>query len=237
MRIGELVKRTQASKETIHYYIREGVLPKPRKPGKNVADYNESYVEKILMIKELQDKHFLPLSVIKKIIKQQKKKSLPDQASLRVQSKYYKPIDLFLSREITGREAFCQATGIGQKWLAKMKQWGVITPEFKEGHPTYSPDDVVIGKLIVDMDRLGFGPKDGHDPEDLRHIADFVREFVTTTFKTYIQIHLQNLTTMEVSEKYREATEVMGFFFYHLYRKFVREEISRFLKSIEEEEG
>jgi len=237
MRISELVKRTQASKETIHYYIREGVLPKPRKPGKNVADYNENYVEKILMIKELQDKHFLPLSVIKKIIKQQKKKSLPEQASLRVQSKYYKPVDLFLSREITGKEAFCQATGIGQKWLEKMEQWGVITQESKEGHPTYSPDDVVIGKLIVDMDRLGFGPKDGHDPEDLRHIADFVREFVMSSFKNYIQIHLQNLAPLELSEIYKEATEVMGLFFYHLYRKFVREESGRFLKSIEKEEG
>ena len=164
MRISELVKRTQVSKETIHYYIREGVLPKPSKPAKNIANYNEGYVEKILLIKELQDKHFLPLSVIKKIIKQQKKKSPPEQALLRVQSKYHKPLDLFLSKEITGREAFCQATGLGQKWLAKMEQWGVITSEFKEENPVYSPDDVVIGKLIVDMDRLGFGPKDGHDP-------------------------------------------------------------------------
>ena len=39
MKIGELVKQTQVSKETIHYYVREGLLPRPRKLAKNVADY------------------------------------------------------------------------------------------------------------------------------------------------------------------------------------------------------
>ena len=39
MKISELVKQTQVSKETIHYYIREGLLPRPRKLGKNVAEY------------------------------------------------------------------------------------------------------------------------------------------------------------------------------------------------------
>jgi hypothetical protein len=47
----------------------------------------------------------------------------------------------------------------------------------------YSLDDVAIGKLMVDMDRIGFGPKDGHDPEDPRYVADFVKEFVVNSFK------------------------------------------------------
>ena len=67
LKIKELVQRTQISKETIHYYIREGLLPKPRKRCKNMADYDESYIEKIRRIKELQHDHFLPLGVIKDI--------------------------------------------------------------------------------------------------------------------------------------------------------------------------
>lgn len=61
--------RTQVSKETVHYYIREGLLPRPPKRGRNIADYNDSYIERIRLIKELQDNYFLPLSVIKKIMK------------------------------------------------------------------------------------------------------------------------------------------------------------------------
>ena len=69
MKLRELISRTGVSKETIQFYLREGVLPKPRKRGKGQADYGENYIELIELIKDLQEKHFLPLAVIKKIIK------------------------------------------------------------------------------------------------------------------------------------------------------------------------
>ena len=50
MKIRDLVQRTRVSKETVHYYIREGLLPKPRKRGRNIAGYNDSYVEDIRLI-------------------------------------------------------------------------------------------------------------------------------------------------------------------------------------------
>lgn len=47
MKIRDLVQGTRISKETVHYYIREGLLPKPRKRGRNIAEYNDSYVDRI----------------------------------------------------------------------------------------------------------------------------------------------------------------------------------------------
>jgi DNA-binding transcriptional MerR regulator len=232
MRISELVARTGVPKETIHYYIREGVLRKPRKTGKNTADYNESYVDQIHIIKGLQDNYFLPLSVIKKIVKHQKRQSRSEQSSFQLQSEYFRPIDRLLSSEVAGKEAFRDATGIGRKWLRKMEEWGIITAEAREGQPVYSQDDVIIGKLVVDMDRIGFGPKHGYDPERLRPIADFVRDFVRSTQKDYFQYNLVRLSSEELVEKGSKFTEIMSLFFYHLYRKLVREEYSRLLESV-----
>ena len=135
MKISELAKRTGIPKETIHYYIREGVLRKPRKTGRNIADYSESYVEQIRIIKGLQDNYFLPLSVIKKIIKHQKTQSLSEKSSFQFLSEYFKPLDRLLTSDITGREAFREATGLSRKWLTKMEEWAVITAEIKDGHP------------------------------------------------------------------------------------------------------
>jgi DNA-binding transcriptional MerR regulator len=73
MRISELVKKTSVPKETIHFYIREGLLRKPRKSGSNAADYTSGYVDRILLIKELRDSFFLPIPEIKKILKQARK--------------------------------------------------------------------------------------------------------------------------------------------------------------------
>jgi DNA-binding transcriptional MerR regulator len=203
----------------------------------NVADYNETYVEQILRIKDLRDNYYLPISEIKKIIKNFKKQSASDQAISQFHSKYFRPLDRLLSSEITGIEAFREATGLGKKWLEKMQEWGVITPEYPDGEPVYCQDDVIIARLLVDMDNLGFGPKDGYDPEDLRRIADFVRDYVTGGHKKYLETNLEKLNSDEFEEKGSQFTEVMSLFFYHMYRKFVREHYKRIRKSIEKKEN
>ena len=72
MKIRDLGQGTRVSKETIHYRIGEDLLPKPRKLGRNIADYNKSCRERIHLIKELRDHYFLPLAVIKNILNNQK---------------------------------------------------------------------------------------------------------------------------------------------------------------------
>jgi DNA-binding transcriptional MerR regulator len=47
MKIRELAKRTGFPKETIHFYIHEGLLPEPRKSGVNAAKYNERDADQI----------------------------------------------------------------------------------------------------------------------------------------------------------------------------------------------
>ncbi|MBW1899946.1 MAG: MerR family transcriptional regulator, partial [Deltaproteobacteria bacterium] len=126
MKISELVKRTGVPKETIHYYIREGLLRKPRKNGKNVANYTENYIDQIRLIKGLRDNYYLPLSVIKKILRRIKKQSRTRQSALQLLSEHFRPIDQFVTKEITGREAFLEATGMGSKWLDKMEEWGIL---------------------------------------------------------------------------------------------------------------
>lgn len=232
MKIKELSQRTGVPKETIHYYVREGVIRRPRKVRKNVAIYDESHLEQIRIIKLLQDNYYLPLSVIKKIIRQHKRQSRSEQSAFRLLSQYFRPLDRLLATEVRGREEFRKITGLSAKWLGKMEKWGVITFELREGEPVYSQDDCILGKLIVDMDRIGFGPKDGYDPEDLRRIADFVRQYVQKTQKEYYQSNLERLSSKDFQDKGSQFTEIMSLFFYHLYRKTVREEYHRLLGSL-----
>ncbi len=232
MKISQLVKRTGVPKETIHFYIRQGLLRKPRKSGVNSAEYNESYVDQIQLIKDLRDNYYLPIPEIKKIVKDFRKQSPSDQAISQFRSRFFRPADRLFANEIKGRDAFRQETGLKKKWLIKAEEWGVITPDVPEdGEVVYSPDDVAIGKLMVDMDRLGFGPKDGHDPEDLRYIGEFVRKYVVDIFKKYYQNNLEKLTSKEYLERGSQFHEVISFFFYHLYRKFAREATMSLLES------
>lgn len=231
MKISQLVKRTGVPKETIHFYIREGLLRKPRKSSVNVAEYNESYVDQVRLIKNLRDNYYLPIPEIKKIVKDFKKLSPSDQAVSQFYSRFFRPADRLLVKEVVGKEAFREATGLGFKWLNKAEEWGVITPEICNGEVIYSPDDQAVGKLMVDMDRIGFGPKDGFDPEDLRHIAEFVKKYVVTAFKKYYHNSLEKLTSKEYVERASQFHEAISLFFYHLYRKFAREATKSLLES------
>jgi len=231
MKISQLVKRTGVPKETIHFYIREGLLRKPRKSGVNSAEYNERYVDQIQLIKDLRDNYYLPIPEIKKIVKDFRKQSPSDQAVSQFHSRFFRPADRLFANEIVGRDAFCLETGLGKKWLAKAEEWGVITPDIlEEGEVVFSPNDVAVGKLMVDMDRLGFGPKDGFDPEDLRYIGEFVRKYVVDIVKKYYQNNLEKMTSKEYVEKANQYHELISLFFYHLYRKFVRESTRRLLE-------
>ena len=228
MKISQLVKRTGVPKETIHFYIREGLLRKPRKSGVNSAEYNEAYVDQVQLIKDLRDNYYLPIPEIKKIVRDFRKQSPSDQAISQFHSRFFRPADRLFANEIEGRDAFRQATGLGKKWLAKAEAWDVITPDILEdGEVVYSPDDVAIGKLMVDMDRLGFGPKDGYDPEDLRYIGEFVRKYVVDIVKKYYEDNLKKITSKEDVERANQYHEVISLFFYHLFHKFVRKATRR----------
>ena len=230
MKISELVKRTGVPKETIHFYIREGLLRKPRKSGVNSAEYNERYVDQIPLIKDLRDNYYLPIPEIKKVVKEYKKQSPSDQAGSQFYSRFFRPADRLLAGEVIGQEAFQKATGLGRKWLDKAQEWDIITPETRNGDVVYSPDDLVIGKLMVDMDHLGFGPKDGFDPEDLRQIAEFVKTYVVNVFRKYYENNLEKLTSKENVERAGQYQELISLFFYHVYRKFVRQAADRLIE-------
>jgi DNA-binding transcriptional MerR regulator len=68
MRMRELERRTGIGRETIRYYIREGLLPEPDRASRNSASYNDEHVARLKAIKRLQDERFLPLSMIKTLL-------------------------------------------------------------------------------------------------------------------------------------------------------------------------
>lgn len=68
LKMKDLEAQTDVSREAIHFYLREGLLPEPERPKRNVAHYNAGHVQRIKLIKRLQEERFLPLSVIKQML-------------------------------------------------------------------------------------------------------------------------------------------------------------------------
>ncbi|RIK05432.1 MAG: hypothetical protein DCC49_12430 [Acidobacteria bacterium] len=64
----DLLARTGAQKETVHFYLREGILPPPRRIGPRRSLYDDNHVELIELVRRLQRDPGLPLQTIKKMI-------------------------------------------------------------------------------------------------------------------------------------------------------------------------
>src|SRR6266540_7503646 len=70
LRMGELARASGVSAATIKHYLREGLLPDPVKTSRNMAYYPAEFVERIKMIKQLQEERYMPLRVIKDLLEE-----------------------------------------------------------------------------------------------------------------------------------------------------------------------
>ena len=68
MRMAELALRSGVSRETIHFYLREGLLPRPRKAGRTVAYYDDDHLSRLKLIRTLREEKYLPLAVIRRLL-------------------------------------------------------------------------------------------------------------------------------------------------------------------------
>lgn len=67
-RISEIISRSGFSRQAIHFYLKEGLLPPPVKTSKNLGWYSEQHLETLALIKKLQHERFLPLKAIKSLL-------------------------------------------------------------------------------------------------------------------------------------------------------------------------
>ena len=68
LRISELADASGVPVATIRHYLREGLLPEPVRTSRNMAYYPPEFVDRIRLIKQLQEERFMPLRVIRDLL-------------------------------------------------------------------------------------------------------------------------------------------------------------------------
>ncbi len=68
LRMRDLAAASGVSAGTIKHYLREGLLPEPVRTSRNMAWYPPEFVDRIRLIKQLQEERFMPLKAIKRVL-------------------------------------------------------------------------------------------------------------------------------------------------------------------------
>jgi DNA-binding transcriptional MerR regulator len=175
LKISELADRSDVSVGTIKHYLREGLLPEPVKTSRNMAYYPEEFVDRIRLIKQLQEERFMPLRLIKSMLDDE-----PARARALVELE-----DRILEHALKGEERTRVSAAeirkrydIPQEVLDRLAELGVLTPSTRG----YSASDVRIIEAISRFRAGGYSEKIGFTVYDTvrykRALEELVREEV-----------------------------------------------------------
>jgi DNA-binding transcriptional MerR regulator len=168
LRIGELVRQTGVSRATIQHYLNEGLLPRPRKTGQTMAYYDASTVERVALIKELQQRH-MPLQAIRALLEPRRsgaRKRLTRVAEIAQRSDELEmllaPNERALRRSEVPRE-----TGVEEATLDELESCGFVTGKRERGEMRYGPFDVAVLRAVGQLGAAGLDRARGFAPRDL----------------------------------------------------------------------
>lgn len=86
-KISELAEKAGVTKRTIHYYISKGLLLPPEGSGVNSV-YNDEHLERLLLIKKLQEK-YMPLNKIREYILENPKEKVEEKIEGNTEAEVY----------------------------------------------------------------------------------------------------------------------------------------------------
>jgi len=143
----ELVKATGESKSTIHFYLKEGLLPEPEKPKPNVHYYDDSCVNIIKFIKHLQNNFSYTISEIKSVFA---KNNLDFDNSIDFLINSLNMISGSKDEECFSKEEFLNKTGITEQELIRYKRKEFLFERAK-GYTNKEVEIVLILKQAKDL--------------------------------------------------------------------------------------
>lgn len=172
----DLERATRVGRETIRFYIREGLLPEPERPRRNVAWYDASFVERVRLIKELQEKRYLPLHVIKAILDGDRQ-PLPAEVGtlLALDGRLPASVRLDSDRPPERVSEVARRTGLPASEIRRLAKLEVVEIATRRGVQGLEPCDVRLIELWAELRLAGYTDDLGFVPENLRLYVDTVR--------------------------------------------------------------
>ena len=170
LRMGELSEASGVPAPTIKHYLREGLLPEPVKTSRNMAYYPPEFVDRIKLIKQLQEERYMPLRAIKAVLDED-----PEHARALVELE-----DRILDRALAGERTRTSAAearkryGVPKEVLDRLEELEVLSPNSRG----YSPSDVKIIEAISRFRAGGYDEEIGFTVYDTLRYKSAIEELV-----------------------------------------------------------
>jgi len=170
LKISELAEAAGVPVATVRHYLREGLLPEGRKTSRNMAYYPAATVDRIRLIKLLQEERFMPLKVIRELLEREK----GDPGAVRnLLAEADRGIDRALARERERTPAVevSERLAVPLEVLDRLAEVGILSP----ADAGYTPADVRIVEAIARFRAGGYDERIGFTVYDAARFLEPLR--------------------------------------------------------------
>lgn len=181
LKMRELADRSGVSAATIKHYLREGLLGDGAgivRTSRNMAYYPPEYVERIRLIKRLQEDRYMPLRVIRDVLDDD-----PEQARrlLEVEERILERA-LAEQGDRVAAEEVEERLAIPRDALERLGELGVVSP-IDDG---YDAEDMKILEAIARFRAEGYDERLGFTVYDTLRYRDALAPVVEEEVRTFI---------------------------------------------------
>lgn len=176
MKMRDLEAKTGVNRETIRVYFREGLLPEPSRPARNVADYGEEHVRAILSVRKLQRDSGMTLPQIKATLNG----TSPNRS---LGASAFQHLENLVATRVGVEERLVSIDSMLEEhpkaWTdaRALNRIGVITLVREAGSEWLSLTDAGLVRIWGRMRRVGFDEDHGFPPEIVEYYIE-AAEFV-----------------------------------------------------------
>jgi DNA-binding transcriptional MerR regulator len=168
----DLCRLTGLPRQAIHFYIHEGLVPPGHKTGRNTARYGEVHVERIRVVRQLQNERFMPLKAIRAVLDGRDDAFTPEQRALLVDVKHRLASSLAKPPDDAPRieaRALLARHGLDRRDLDDLVRARVVDAvRGPRGKILVHADDAWVFELYAAVRRAGFTRELGFDARLLR---------------------------------------------------------------------
>ncbi|MBZ4419857.1 MerR family transcriptional regulator [Myxococcus sp. RHSTA-1-4] len=169
-RMKDLCERAGLSRQVVHFYVQQGLLPEGHKTGRNMAWYGEAHLERLRLIRQLQEERFLPLKAIRAMLDEKDEAFTPRQRELihEVRQRLGPTLGAGADASATVDAAeLLRRTGVKRAELDRMVELGLLATRQERGRTVLAFDDVYIVELWGQLRTAGFTAELGFTVDDL----------------------------------------------------------------------
>jgi DNA-binding transcriptional MerR regulator len=219
LRIGELAEASGVPVPTIKHYLREGLLPEPVKTSRNMAYYPPEFVDRIRLIKRLQEKRFMPLKAIRAVLEED-----PERAEAMLELE-----DQILDRALAGERSRTSAAevreryGVPREVLDRLAELGVLTPNSRG----YTPSDVTIIEAISRFRAGGYDEQLGFTVYDTLRYKAALEALVSEEVAVLMERLVGEMETDDAVELIESGSEPLQELIAALHSKLLIAELSK----------